>query len=184
MPEFDPTGHIILRYWLDEQDLSIVDFLRDYLPKTEKRLGRDDLLVEVTNPRVLQERAEGSYSPTRRAPSAWPTAAFWTTSPHPPNASPTTPTCRCPGVRAQDDSRWEARRTHPPQSTTWASHRSWIMRPLGQGALRDDDVDPVDGYRFGPAVELFDDGMLWGLDRPSRPSTMCPASPSTESTLS
>ena len=160
VPEYDPAEHIILRYWLAEHDLSIVDFLRDYLPEAERRLGRNDLLVEVTNPNVMQEKAEGSYSPTRRAvrmadrhilddfadasqPFAYDTDL------------------RVSWVRAADDSRWEARRTHAPQSDEWASHRSWVMRPLGEGALRDDDVDPVDGHRFGPAMELFDDGMLW-----------------------
>ena len=160
VPAFDPTEHVILRYWLDEQDLSIVDFLRDYLPKTEKRLGRDDLLVEVTNPRVSQERAEGSYSPTRRAVRMADRSLlddFAASS----QRFTYDADLQVSWVRAEDDSRWEARRTHPPQSATWASHRSWITRPLGQGALRDDDVDPVDGYRFGPAMELFDDGMLW-----------------------
>ena len=45
VPEYDPREHIILRYWLDEHDLSIVDFLRNYLPTAEKRLSRDDLLI-------------------------------------------------------------------------------------------------------------------------------------------
>ena len=58
-------------------------------------------------------------------------------------------------VRALDNSRWEARCSHAPQSEAWASHRSWVMRPLGSGATRNDDVDPLDGYRFGPFMELF-----------------------------
>ncbi len=160
VPQYDPEQHIILRYWLADQELSIVDFLRRHLPAAEKKLGRHDLLLEVTNPRVQQERAEGSYSPTRRAVrmadrhlldefAAGSRRFTYDTDLH------------VSWVRACDDSRWEARRTHPPQSATWASHRSWIMRPLGQGTQRGDDVDPIDGYRFGPAMELFDDGMLW-----------------------
>ena len=160
VPEYDPREHIILRYWLDEHDLSIVDFLRDYLPAVEKRLGRDDLLIEVTNPRAQQEQAEGSYSPTRRAVRIADRSLLDNFAVVSPRFTYDTD-LHVSWVRAEDDSRWEARRTHLPQSDTWASHRSWIMRPLGQGALRDDDVDPVDGHRFGPAMELFDDGMLW-----------------------
>ena len=160
IPEYDPAEHIILRYWLAEHDLSIVDFLRDHLPAAEKRLGRNDLLIEVTNPNVLQEKAEGSYSPTRRAVRVADRHILDAFAGFSRRFTYDTD-LRVSWVRAQDDSRWEARRTHPPQSATWASHRSWIMRPLGQGALRDDDVDPVEGYRFGPAMELFDDGMLW-----------------------
>lgn len=160
VPEYDPSEHIILRYWLDEHDLSIVDFLRDYLPAAAKRLGRDDLLIEVTNPRAPEEQAEGSYSPTRRAVRIADRSLLDNFAVASPRFTYDTD-LQVSWVRAQDNSRWEARRTHPPQSATWASHRSWIMRPLGQGALRDDDVDPIDGHRFGPAMELFDDGMLW-----------------------
>ena len=160
VPEYDPTEHIILRYWLADQELSIVDFLRHHLPETEKRLGRNDLLIEVANPRAQQERAEGSYSPTRRAVRAADRHILDDFAASSQRFTYDTD-LQVSWVRAEDDSRWEARRTHPPQSATWASHRSWIMRPLGQGALRDDDVDPIDGYRFGPAMELFDDGMLW-----------------------
>ena len=160
VPQYDPAQHIILRYWLAERELSIVDFLRDYLPAAEKRLGRKDLLIEVTNPNVLQEKAEGSYSPTRRAAR---TADRQTLDDFANSSQPLAynTDMQVSWVRSEDDSRWEARRTHAPQSKTWASHRSWVMRPLGQGAHHDDDVDPVEGYRFGPAMELFDDGMLW-----------------------
>ncbi len=159
-PEYDPAEHIILRYWLEDNDLSIVDFLRGHLPEAERRLGRNDLLIEVTNPRVLQERAEGSYSPTRRAVRVSDRHILDDFANSSPRFAYDT-NLQVSWVRAADGSRWEARRTHAPQSATWASHRSWIMRPLGQGALRDDDIDPVEGYRFGPAMELFDDGMLW-----------------------
>lgn len=160
VPQYDPDQHIILRYWLAENELSIVDFLRNYLPKAKKRLGRDDLLIRVTNPRAPQERAEGSYSPTRRAVRVADRHLLDDFAGVSQRFTYDTD-LQVSWVRAEDGSRWEARRTHPPQSAAWASHRSWIMRPLGQGALRDDDVDPIDGYRFGPAMELFDDGMLW-----------------------
>ena len=160
VPEYDPSRHIIMRYWLAEQELSIVDFLRDHLPDAEHRLGRDDLLIQVTNPHARQERAEGSYSPTRRAVRVEDRRVLDDFAASGRRFTYDTDV-QVSWVRAADDSRWEARRTHAPQSAGWASHRSWVMRPLGQGALRDDDVDPVDGYRFGPAMELFDDGMLW-----------------------
>ncbi len=160
VPKYDPNEHIILRYWLAEHELSIVDFLRDYLPRVEKRLQRNDLLIEVTNPRAGEEQAEGSYSPTRRAVRVSDRHILDDFAGSSSRFKYQTD-LSVSWVRAVDGSRWEARRTHPPQSETWASHRSWIMRPLGQGAQRDDDVDPVEGYRFGPAMELFDDGMLW-----------------------
>ena len=39
-PEFDEREHIILRYWLEEYDLSIVDFLVSYLPAAKSETGQ------------------------------------------------------------------------------------------------------------------------------------------------
>ena len=159
-PEFDEREHIILRYWLEEHDLSIVDFLVSYLPQVKTPTGRDDLLVDVANPRAQQESAEGGgYSPTRRAVRVGDRAILDDFAAKYERFNYDTD-LQVSWVRSADDSRWECRRTHAPQSGTMASHRSWVMRPLGSGATSDDDVNG-DGYRFGPAMELFDDGMLW-----------------------
>ena len=66
-PQFDEDEHIILRYWLADNDLSIVDFLVNFLPKAEAQLGRDDLLIEVANPRGAAGELRGVLfaKPTR-----------------------------------------------------------------------------------------------------------------------
>ena len=148
-----------MRTWLAENEVDIVAFLRRHIPIAEAEAGRR-LLVKVTNPSAEAEAAAGSFSPIRRAlrvedldvleSYALSSERFTYEADQPVS-----------WVRSDDDSRWEARRTHAPQSATWASHRSWISRPLGSGATRDDDVDAVDGWRFGPCMELFDDGSLW-----------------------
>ena len=155
---FDPAKHVVMRYWLAENELDIVEFLNKFIPRKERELGRS-LLFSATNPRVLEERSTGSYSPVRRVillsdmdileEFAGGSEKFTY------NAVQSVS-----WERAVDDSRWEARRTRAPQSDTWVSHRSWIMRALGSGKVKDDDVD-ADGWKFGPFMELFDDGMLW-----------------------
>ena len=155
---FDPEKHIVLRYWLRDNELSIVDFLRDFLPKKRRELGRD-ILVSTTNPELDKERTLGSWSPTRRSirvedahileEYASENEKFTYDNNH-----------VVKWVRSEDESRWEARRTHDPQSAHWATHRSWVSRPLGSGVQSDGDVSP-DGYRFGPVAEMFDDGQFW-----------------------
>ena len=60
--EFDPAQHVVIRYWCRDNDVSIVDFWRSFYPSV-----KDDLpIIETNNPTVSEERAKGSYSPTRR----------------------------------------------------------------------------------------------------------------------
>ena len=155
---FDPAEHVIMRSWLAEREIGIVAFLRQHLPQVEAEAGRR-LLVTVTNPTAAADAAVGSFSPTRRALRV---ADLYALESFAASAERFTYDAEqaVSWARAADDSRWEARRTHAPQSTSWASHRSWISRPIGSGALSDDDVDPVDGWRFGPCMELFDDGSI------------------------
>ena len=60
--EFDPAQHVVIRYWCRDNGVDIVDFWRKFYPQV-----KDDLpIIETSNPTVKQERARGSYSPTRR----------------------------------------------------------------------------------------------------------------------
>ncbi|MYI20296.1 MAG: hypothetical protein F4121_09570 [Acidimicrobiia bacterium] len=160
VPVFDPDRHVVIRYWLADNEIDIVAFYREYLPAAQEKLGRDPVF-EVTNPRIDQEKAEGEgYGPTRRAvlrsdlPVLEEFAAGAERFEYELDQSVS-------WMRALDDSRWEARRQYEPQSSTWMSHRSWIMRTAGSGAATEVDRDPVHGFRFGPFMELFDDGTLW-----------------------
>ncbi len=165
VPEFDPERHILMRQWLAENEVSIVDFLREYIPKVRKEIGRDPLF-EVANPHAQAESdAGGGYSPTRRALAiddllvlnkfAQVSERFTYDSDQPVT-----------WVRALDDSRWEARRQHPPQQERWENHRSWINRTIGDGAWTEEDRGP-EGHAFGPFMELWDDGamQLWCYKR-------------------
>ena len=155
---YDPAEHVIMRSWLAEREIDIVKFLRQHLPAAEAAAGRG-LLVTVANPMAASDAAVGSFSPTRRALLA---ADIHVLEAYAASAEQFNYTAeqQVSWVRAADDSRWEARRTHEPQSRDWSSHRSWISRPLGSGATSEGDVDPVDGWRFGPCMELFDDGAI------------------------
>ena len=62
--------------------------------------------------------------------------------------------------KSLDGSRWEARRQDAPQSGTWMSNRSYIVRGIREGAWTEEDRDPVEGYPFGPFMELWPDGTL------------------------
>ena len=159
VPIYDPKKHVVLRSWLEDNQVSIVEFLLSFLPDAEKQAGRN-LVFDITNPRAISEKQSGSYSGTCRAfkvqdmelmEKFFETAKTFTYE----------RLLDVSWIRAENDSRWEARRNHEPQSHRWASHKSWIMRPLGEGVTRKDDVDAVDGYKFGPFMELFDDGTLW-----------------------
>ena len=72
--EFDPSRHVVIRYWCRDHDVSIVDFWLGFYPDHDP--DRLDLhgqppdapieVINTTNPELDAERASGSYSPTRR----------------------------------------------------------------------------------------------------------------------
>ena len=92
VPEYDPARHILMRQWLADNAVDIVDFLRKFIPKMRKELGRDPLF-EVANPHAQAEAAVGSYSPTRRA-LAVADLPSWRGSRRRPENSPTRPSSR------------------------------------------------------------------------------------------
>ena len=63
VPEFDPKEHVVIRYWCRRNNVDIVDFWRGFYPSMEGDLP----IVETTNPEIIDELKEGSYSPTRGA---------------------------------------------------------------------------------------------------------------------
>ena len=157
--QYDPERHILMRQWLADNEVSIVDFLRKYIPKIRSEIGRDPL-VEVSNPHARSESdAGGGYSPTRRAllvddrpvlEGFLETTKRFTYETDQPVS----------WIRALDDSRWEARRQYEPQRSQWQSHRSWINRMIGDGAWTEVDRGP-EGHAFGPFMELWDDGTIY-----------------------
>ena len=152
---YDPDKHIIIRYWCEENDVSVVDFWRKFYPSIEEQAP----VIKVTNPRIREEKEIGSYSPTRRAIAAENQRSlddFLETS----NQFSYNLNQSVTWQRSMDDSRWEARRQAAPQSSTWADHRSFINRTIGDGAWTEIDRDPINGYAFGPFMELWDDGTL------------------------
>ena len=156
IPVYDENKHVIIRYYLAENEVDIVGFYRQYLPKLRAELGRDPIIT-VTNPHVKQEKEQhGSYSPTKRAMTLddiahlskyveksdkfiyqLDQAVTWQLS--------------------RDRRIWEARRQVPPQSATWMDHKSYIMRPIGAGEWTEEDRDPKTGYAFGPFMEIEGD---------------------------
>ena len=159
VPEFDPARHILMRQWLADTEVSIVDFLRKFIPEIREELGRDPLF-EVANPHVAAEiETRGSYSPTRRALAVadLPVLERFALSAERFTYEAEQPVT---WVRSLDDSRWEARRQHEPQRARWETHRSWIVRPIGAGAWTEADRGP-EGHAFGPFMELWDDGAIY-----------------------
>ena len=159
VPEYDPARHILMRQWLADNSVDIVDFLRQFIPKMRKELGRDPLF-EVANPHAQAEsEAGGGYSPTRRALAVEDlpilqrfaqTSERYTYEAEQPVS----------WIRSLDGTRWEARRQYDPQRARWANHRSWINRTLGDGAWTEADRSE-EGYAFGPFMELWDDGSIY-----------------------
>ena len=153
VPQYDENRHVIIRYYLAENEVDIVDFYRKYFPALKAELGRDPIIT-VTNPHVKQEKEQhGSYSPTRRAMTVddiahlrkyveksdkftyeLDQAVTWQLS--------------------RDRRIWEARRQVAPQSATWMDHKSFLMRPIGDGAWTEEDRDPETGHAFGPFMEI------------------------------
>ena len=159
VPEYDPARHILMRQWLADNSVDIVDFLRQFIPKIRRELGRDPLF-EVANPHAQAEsEAGGGYSPTRRALAVEDLAVlekFAQTSERYSYEAEQAVSW----MRSLDDTRWEARRQHEPQRARWANHRSWINRAIGDGAWTEADRGP-EGYAFGPFMELWDDGSIY-----------------------
>ena len=58
VPVFDPAGHVIARDWCADNGVGLPHFLNEAAPGAGLRL------FDTTNPRVRDERATGSYSPT------------------------------------------------------------------------------------------------------------------------
>ena len=160
VPVYNEEDHAIIRYFCEDNDIDIVDFYRDYLPKLRAKLERDPVF-EVVNPNAAEDKERwGQWSPTRRAVSVGDAVyldEYLSESvPFEYNLSQTVK-----WQRALDDSRWEARRQVEPQSAEWMSHKSYIMRPIGSGAWTEVDRDPEVGHAFGPFMELYDDGRLY-----------------------
>ena len=159
VPEYDPERHILMRQWLADHEVSIVDFLRQHIPQVRKELGRDPL-IEVANPHAQTESdAGGGYSPTRRALAVrdLPILEKFAETSQRFTYEASQPVT---WVRALDDSRWEARRQHEPQRARWQNHRSWINRTIGDGAWTEEDRGP-EGHAFGPFMELWDTGAIY-----------------------
>ena len=156
VPEFDENIHVIIRYYLAENEVDIVDFYRKYFPILKTELGRDPIIT-VTNPYVKQEKEQhGSYSPTRRAMTADDIAhlqKYVEKSDKFTYELNQTVTWQL----SRDQRTWEARRQVAPQSATWMDHKSFLMRPIGDGAWTEEDRDPETGYAFGPFMEIEGD---------------------------
>ena len=156
VPVFDENKHVIIRSYLAENEVDIVDFYRQYLPKLRAELGRDPIMT-VTNPHVKQEKEQhGSYSPTKRAMTLDDIAhlrKFVEKSDKFIYELNQTVTWQL----SRDRRIWDARRQVPPQSATWMDHKSYIMRPIGAGEWTEEDRDPKTGYAFGPFMEIEGD---------------------------
>ena len=63
VPVFNPDHHVIIRNWCERNNVDIVDFWLRFYPSVKEGL----FVTEVVNPRIYDEMAEGSFSPTRRA---------------------------------------------------------------------------------------------------------------------
>ncbi len=153
VPEYDENRHVIIRYYLAENEVDIVDFYRKYFPALKAELGRDPIIT-VTNPHVKQEKEQhGSYSPTRRAMTVDDIAhlqKYVEKSGKFTYELNQTVTWQLSGDRRI----WEARRQVAPQSATWMDHKSFLMRPIGDGAWTEEDRDPETGHAFGPFMEI------------------------------
>ena len=157
-PEYDPAKHILMRQWLADNEVSIVDFLRKHAPQAAEELGRG-VLIDVANPHAEAEAAAGSYSPTRRALAVedLPILERYADTSKKFSYEAEQPVS---WVRSLDDTRWEARRQHEPQRACWQNHRSWVNRTIGDGAWTEADRGP-EGHAFGPFMELWDDGAVY-----------------------
>ena len=156
---YDPKNHIIMRQWLADNELDIVKFLREHIPQIRQQTGRDPL-VDVVNPTIQDDIAAGnSWDPTRRAVIKSDMAVLDSfgsgTKKFTYNLDQ-----QVTWRKSLDGSRWEARRQDAPQSGTWMSNRSYIVRGIREGAWTEEDRDPVEGYPFGPFMELWPDGTL------------------------
>ena len=153
VPEYDEDRHVIIRYYLAENEVDIVDFYRKFFPALRAELGRDPIIT-VTNPHVKQEKEQhGSYSPTRRAMTVDDIAhlqKYVGKSDRFTYELDQTVTWQLSGDRRI----WEARRQVAPQSATWMDHKSFLMRPIGDGAWTEQDRDPETGHAFGPFMEI------------------------------
>ena len=159
VPVYDSAQHVLIRKYLADNDKDIVDFLNVFYPRLMTRLGRDPI-TEVANPdaRVDKDRW-GQWSPTRRVFATADLMYLEEFVGDNPSFEYNL-TQQVMWQRALDDSRWEARRQVEPQSSEWMSHKSYIMRPIGDGAWTEADRDPVHRHAFGPYMELHDDGRL------------------------
>ena len=153
VPEYDENRHVIIRYYLAENEVDIVDFYRKYFPALKAELGRDPIIT-VTNPHLKQEKEQhGSYSPTRRAMTVDDIAhlqKYVEKSDKFTYELDQAVTWQLSGDRRI----WEARRQVAPQSATWMDHKSFLMRPIGDGAWTEEDRDPETGHAFGPFMEI------------------------------
>ena len=159
VPEFDSELHVIIRTFLAENDVDIVDFYNKFLPSLKSELDHDPVL-EVANPKAAEEKRKfGQWTPTRRVFRVEDKARLdrYVQESNPFEYNMVQSVC---WQRSLDDSRWEARRQVAPQSAEWLSHKSYIVRPIGSGAWSEADRDSINGHAFGPYMELHDDGKL------------------------
>ena len=156
VPVYDEEKHVIIRDYLAENEVDIVDFYRQYLPKLRAELGRDPIIT-VTNPHVKQEKEQhGSYGPTKRAMTL-DDIAHLRKYVNKSNRFTYELDQAVTWQLSRDRRIWEARRQVPPQSATWMDHKSYIMRPIGAGEWTEEDRDPETGYAFGPFMEIEGD---------------------------
>ena len=156
VPEYDENRHVIIRHYLAENEVDIVDFYRKYLPQLMAELGRGPI-ISVTNPYVKQEKEQhGSYSPTRRAMTV-DDAAYLYKYVEKSDKFTYELNQTVTWQLSADRRIWEARRQVAPQSATWMDHKSFLMRPIGEGAWTEEDRDPETGHAFGPFMEIEGD---------------------------
>ena len=159
VPEYDETKHILIRQWLAKNEISIVEFYRNYIDKLDH-----DPIFEVTNPHSKEDIADGGgFHPTVRVipkEQLYILENFQKTA----ESFSYDMNQKVSWRRSLDDTRWEARRQDSPQNKTWMSNRSWIQRGAANmthnGTWTEEDRDPITGISFGPYMELFDDGSL------------------------
>ena len=61
--EFDLNKHVVIRYWCRRNNVNIGDFWLKFYPEVQDSLT----IIKTTNPEIVEELIEGSYSPTRRS---------------------------------------------------------------------------------------------------------------------
>ena len=65
-PIFEPGRHVPARAWCKANGVDIVEFYRGVVDALDREQPGHGMIEETVNPYLLEEKAKGSYSPTRR----------------------------------------------------------------------------------------------------------------------